>query len=69
MIKPQIGDIWKYKRPSYRMGEGYKKVTFLLLMEDVVENSCYTCMNLENGEVGDWMLDYGDEFDNWERLA
>lgn len=65
--KPTTGDIWKYTRPAYSKRRE-PIITNLLILDDSPEDF-YTCLNLDTGEVGDWMIDHSDEFDNWEFVA
>ena len=66
MDKPQTGDIWEYTRDGIPDLDEW--VSFLLIVDDTKEDY-YVCMNLVSGEVGDWLIDYGDEFHNWRQLA
>ena len=65
---PATGDIWKYTRPSYSR-DRKARVVHILILDDSTPDFYYTCLNLDTNEVGDWMIDYGDEFDNWEYIA
>lgn len=64
---PRTGDIWCYKRRSYSSDKVI--ITTDLLILDDSPPDFYTCLNLENSEIGDWMIDHSDEFDNWEYIA
>ena len=64
---PAAGDIWKYTRPSYSRDR--KAIVAHILILDDSPPDFYICLNLDTNEVGDWMIDYSDEFDNWEYIA
>lgn len=67
MTKPQNGDIWQYKRPDF-IKSLYEEYYTVLVLDDSLEDY-YLCLNLESGEIGDWLMDYGDEHEYWRQLA